>query len=150
MDLTVWMPLEFWHWLILGLAFLGVELLTLGAYFLWIGVAALMTGGLVYLLPLTPIGQVILFAALAILLIGGSRKFLTRSHEKSAQTGLNQRGAQLIGRELVLEEPIFQGKAQVSIGDSKWIVHGPDLAAGEKITVIRVEGVILIVTPLEK
>lgn len=138
-------PLESWHWLLIGLALLSIELLISGAYFLWIGAAALAAGMVSYLIPLHPIAQVILFGMLAILLVWGSRKLLPRYHIKPTDVLLNRRGAQLIGRELILDEPICQGRAQVQIGDSKWMVHGPDLPAREKVVVVRVEGVILIV-----
>lgn len=138
-------PLESWYWLIIGLALLSVELLISGAYFLWIGTAALATGIVSYMMPLHPAAQVVLFAVLAIVLVWGSRKLLPRYHIKPSEVLLNRRGAQLIGRELILDEPIYHGKAQVQIGDSKWVVRGPDLPAGEKVVVVRVEGVILIV-----
>ena len=64
------------------------------------------------------------------------------------ENSLNQRQAQLIGLQIVLDQPIYQRKAQIQIGDSKWIVHGPDMAVGEIAIVKRVDGVILIVEPL--
>lgn len=145
---AIFNTVEFWHWLIAGLALLSVELLVAGAYFLWIGAAALATGMVSYATSPHPLVQVVLFAVLAVVLVWGSRKLLHRYSLKPSANLLNERGAQLVGCELILDEPIYHGKAQVQIGDSKWTVYGPDLPAGEKVVVIRVEGVILIVEHL--
>lgn len=150
MEIPISLALEAWHWLLLGLILLGVELLVSGAYFLWIGTAAFIVSGVTYLFPLSSNGQVILYAILAITLIGISRKYLPGYHLKSKTTTLNQKSAKLIGLELILDEPIHNGKAQVQLGDSKWIVYGPDLPAGEKVRVIRVDGIILIVDYVKK
>lgn len=140
-------PLEYWQWLILGLSLCGIELLFSGAYFLWIGAAALLVAGLSYVGVFDSTMQVVLFTALSIALIWLSRKFMPFYHLEAPKNSLNQRSAQFIGRVIVLDEPIYGGKAQVQIGDSKWTVHGPDLAAGRTVVVIRVDGVILIVEP---
>lgn len=157
-ELWYWLPvglkmmfhqLEPWYWFIAGLALLSVELLVSGAYFLWIGAAALATGVVAYIISLHPVVQVILFAILAVILIWCGRKVRPCYHITPSETFLNRRSAQLIGQEFVLDEPIYQGKAQIQMGDSKWTVHGPNLPAGERVVIIRVEGVILIVESVQ-
>ena len=148
MEMIFSWPLECWHWLILGLVLFGVELLFSGAYFLWIGTAALFVAGISFVFPLSSAMQTILFAILSIILVVISRKFLPRAWLQMKENSLNQRQAQLIGLRIILDQPIHQGKAQVQIGDSKWIVHGPDMAIGETVVVTKVDGVILIVEPL--
>jgi len=146
MDINLF-PLDYWHWLILGLILGGVELLFAGAYFLWIGAAALMVAGLAYGGISNSTLQVISFTLLSMALVWGSRKLAPFYHLSAPENSLNQRMVQLIGRVIVLDEAIVHGKAQVQIGDSKWIVHGPDLAAGHSVVVVGVEGVILVVEP---
>lgn len=140
-------PLMGWHWIALGLVFLGVELLFSGFYCLWIGIAALFVGALSFLIEGNSLFQVLLFALLSVFLIGISRQLSFFRNKEPPENFLNQRSAQLIGKILILENPIIQGKAQVQIGDSKWTVHGPDLEKGSTVMVRRVEGVILIVEP---
>ena len=43
--------IAFWHWWVAGLLLLALEAFAPGAVFLWMGVAALVTGGVVALLP---------------------------------------------------------------------------------------------------
>lgn len=142
-------PLDSWHWVILGLVLFGIELLFSGAYFLWIGAAALSVAAFSYGIMIDSTLQVLLFAILSVGLIWLSRSLMPWYNREMPQNFLNQRGAQLVGRLIVLDEPICQGKAQVQIADSKWTVHGPDMAAGQTVVVIRVEGVILIVEPFK-
>lgn len=148
MEMIFSWSLEYWHWLILGLVLFGVELLFSGAYFLWIGAAALLVAGISFVFPLSAAVQAILFAVFSIILMVISRKLLPRGWLQMKENSLNQRQTQLIGLRIILDQPIYQGKAQVQIGDSKWLVHGPDMAVGETAVVIKVDGVILIVEPL--
>lgn len=148
MEMIFSWPLEFWHWLILGLVLFGVELLFSGAYFLWIGSAAVLVAAISFVFYLTSTLQAILFAVLSVILMATSRKFLPRRWLSMKENSLNQRQAQLIGLRIILDQPIQQGKAQVQIGDSKWMVHGPDMKVGETVVVTRVDGVILIVEPM--
>ena len=43
-DIGITFQLEFWHWMILAAALAGIEILTPGFFFLWLGGAALVTG----------------------------------------------------------------------------------------------------------
>ncbi len=43
--------LEFWHWLILARILAGIEILTPGFFFLWLGGAALITGIIALVVP---------------------------------------------------------------------------------------------------
>ena len=43
--------LLFWHWLIIGALLIGAELLTPGVFLLWLGISALLTGGVMAIWP---------------------------------------------------------------------------------------------------
>jgi membrane protein implicated in regulation of membrane protease activity len=61
---------------------------------------------------------------------------------------MNRRGARLVGETALVVQAIEHGSGRVKLGDSEWIVHGPDVAAGERVRVTGSEGAILLVQPL--
>ena len=61
------MSLLYWHWWIVGLLLMAVEAFLPGAFFLWMGLAALVVGVLLFALPgMGLVLQVALFALFAI------------------------------------------------------------------------------------
>ena len=63
----------------------------------------------------------------------------------SDQPDLNQRGAQLIGRVLVVAEAIEGGRGRVRVGDTLWQAEGPDLPRGAKVKVAAAKATVLLV-----
>jgi len=139
----------FWHWWIIGLCLMIIELLVPGAFFLWIGVSAFVTGLIAWAFPLTIEVQLILFSVLSIVSIVCWKLYQKRNNSQTRPQEthplLNQRGSQYIGRTFTLESAIVNGQGRVRVEDSIWKVQGPDLPKGSKVTVIEVHGVILIV-----
>jgi len=71
-------------------------------------------------------------------------RFVRRAlDQRSEQPLLNRRAAQLIGRRYVLDTAIVNGQGKARVGDSHWLVEGPDLPAGATIEVVAVEGATL-------
>jgi membrane protein implicated in regulation of membrane protease activity len=62
---------------------------------------------------------------------------------KSDQPDLNQRGNQLIGRVLVVEEAIEDGRGKVRAGDTLWPVEGPDIPCGTEVRVTAAKATVL-------
>ncbi|MCH9808856.1 MAG: NfeD family protein [Alphaproteobacteria bacterium] len=56
---------------------------------------------------------------------------------------LNRPGAQYIGRVAALTSAIDAGRGKVRLGDTVWVVEGPDMAVGERVRVVGVDGVVL-------
>ena len=46
---------------------------------------------------------------------------------------------------MVVEEPIENGRGRVRLGDTLWAAQGPDLAAGAKARVTKLDGTVVIV-----
>ncbi len=137
--------LVFWHWLVLAMLLLLLELFAPAAFFIWIGAAAAVLGLVLMLVPaLSWQLQLIAFAVLSIVsVIVGRRLF--RSVDRSEPTTLNRRGEQYLGREFVLDEPVKNGTGRVKVDDSSWRIVGPDLPAGSKVIVKSVDGSSLVV-----
>lgn len=62
---------------------------------------------------------------------------------KTDQPDLNRRPDQLIGRVVVVEEPIVHGRGRVRLDDTLWIADGPDAPAGAEMRVTAAQGAVL-------
>ncbi len=131
-------------WLSLGGLLLAAEMLGGNGYLLWSGVAAVMTGLLVWLLPFGWEWQGALFAVLTLVAAWLWWRWLNRQvrSQKPADAALNQRGQQLVGKRYTLDDTLVNGRGHVRIGDSSWpVIADEDLIAGTRVEVIAVEGI---------
>lgn len=135
-----------WSWIILGVVLIGIELVAPGSFFLWLGLAAIVTGLLDSVLGLSWQVAALVFALLSMgaVVLG---RFVTRSKTQpdAEAVPLNQRGQSLVGRVFTLETPIKDGEGRIRVDDSSWRVTGADRFAGAKVRVVRVEGSTLVV-----
>ncbi len=142
-----------WNWIVLGVVLLALEILAPGVYLLWIGVAALLTGALSFQIGaaawwIWPV-QVLIFLVLSLgsALVG---RFAFGSDKgETDQPFLNQRERQLIGQAATLEDDLRDGHGRVRLGDTLWLVSGPDLPAGTRVRVVGSQGTRLLVEPDE-
>ena len=134
-----------WLWLIAGLVLAVAEMVVPGVFLIWFAAAALIVGLLTAVLPLGAAAQVVLFVVLSLVSVLASRRFLRRYPIQSADPLLNQRGAQLIGRQVVVTQAIEGGSGRVRCGDSEWLAQGPDADVGARMTVTGSLGSVLIV-----
>jgi membrane protein implicated in regulation of membrane protease activity len=136
-----------WGWFILAILLACLEIAAPGAFMIWLAGAALATG----LLTLLPgVGwevQLAVFALLAIASVVGGRSYLARHPTPSADELLNRRAARLVGELVTVVEPIRGGEGRVQLGDSPWLAAGPDMPAGARARILRVEGSRLHVEP---
>jgi membrane protein implicated in regulation of membrane protease activity len=142
-----------WNWMVLGFVLLALEILVPGVFLLWIGIAALVTGAIS--LMIWDAGawlwqvQVLVFLLLSLVSAYlGNRLMGGRNGGQSDQPLLNRRSEQLIGRTATLTEPIQEGRGRIQLGDTLWLVSGPDLPIGTRVRVASVQGSELIVEPV--
>lgn len=64
---------------------------------------------------------------------------------ESDQPHLNQRGAQLIGRNAIVVEAIENGRGKVRIGDSVWPAEGPDVPKGATARILAAKATVLLI-----
>ena len=94
------MSLTFWHWFALGGGLLLLEVLTPGVVFLWLALAAGLTGFLLLLLPgLAWQWQVLSFAVAAVVTVGLSFRWRRRLPVAGGDPGLNRRALAYVGTE---------------------------------------------------
>ena len=138
--------LLFWHWWLLGLVLVVVEMVAPGFFLLWIGLAAGVTGLILFIVPsLAWEVQFVLFGVLALASVTAARYYLRRNPIGTQDATLNRRGSQYIGHTFNLDEAIVNGVGKVKVADGWWRAEGPDLPAGERVKVIGVNGNMLTV-----
>lgn len=138
------MEIAYWHWWVLGFGlFVAEMLLPTGFVLIWIGAAALIVGGLGWLLP--TLGwevEVVLFALGSVASFFLWRRFQP-VNPPSDQPMLNRRGQSYVGRSFTLAEPMINGVGKISVDDSQWRIvlasRGDDLAAGTTVRVVGVD-----------
>ncbi|HOV57083.1 MAG TPA: NfeD family protein [Rhodanobacteraceae bacterium] len=138
-------------WWIAALVLIAAEMIAPGFFLLWIGIAAAVMGVVTWLLPgLGWLGQSILFAVLAVASCMLYWRLLRRERRHDhANARLNRRGEQHIGRRYPLEVAIEGGRGKARVGDSLWLVEGPDLPVGAQVEVVSVAGTTLRVKAVE-
>lgn len=135
-------------WLGLGMILIAVEMLVApGSYLLWVGLAALAMALISLLASLGPGTEMVLFGVLALAAAMIGVKVYGSRRRSTANAGLDDPAAGMIGRELALATDIQDGIGQVRFGDSIWRVSGPDLPAGSLVEVKALDGATLIVVP---
>lgn len=134
----------YWNWWLLGVVFMAIEAMVPGFFFLWMGVAALLVGLLLTLLPMTWTWQVMLFAVLSVGSIVAWRLRLRRHPTQTQDSLLNRRGHQYVGRVFTLETPVVNGYGKIRVNDSTWkVAVDQDCPAGTKLRIVDADGVIL-------
>jgi len=137
-----------WLWLIGGVVLLIAELIAPGFSLIFIGAAGIATGVLSLMLGLPVALQLAAFAILAFLTVRiGGRRFYASRYDYSADPLLNDRGARLLGKVVVVVQPVDSHGGRVSVGDSEWSARGHPAAVGERVRIVDVEGNCLKVEP---
>jgi hypothetical protein len=139
-------------WAAVALLLFAAEALAPGAFMLWLGFAATAVFLVVWLVPGVPLlAQVAAFVVLSFASIQAYRIwFRGRGRDRERQSDrptLNRRAEALVGRVVVLERAIVNGRGRVKIGDAYWDVSGPELRVGTAVRVVGVDGMSLVVEP---
>ena len=134
------MTLGAWNWVVLGFVLLLLELIFPGVFFVWLGLGALLTALvslLFYHLPWVASWEVevIFFLIFSIIMVLIGRNFFRRDRETDEPL-LNRRTDQIIGKRVVLEEPVRDGKGRIRVDDTIWRIKGPNLPEGTEVKVI--------------
>jgi membrane protein implicated in regulation of membrane protease activity len=132
-----------WNWMILAAVLFVLELLSPGIFLMWFGVAAAVTGLIVFRYDVSWQWQLVWFCGLSLASVLLAAKYLRKHPLESERPLLNERAVQLIGQSFDLVDPIVNGRGSIHIGDSIWRVQGPELPKGARITVVGADGTLL-------
>lgn len=135
----------FWHWWIVAIVFIILEVFIPGAVLIWFGAAAGVVGLLLFAMP--DMGwelQFALWGVLSIVAVLISRRYLKTNPIKTDRPNLNRRGAQYVDRTFTLEAPVVNGFGKITVDDSTWkIAAEEDFETGTKVRVTSVDGTTL-------
>lgn len=140
----------FWYWWALAAVLLVLEMMLPGVVFLFLAIGAAASGFVLLIASgLSLELQLVIFAVVSVVSAVGLRRTLRRLQhiDAPATSTLNARSEALVGKIIVLDAPILNGRGRVKLGDGSWTVTGPDMAAGAKVRVAAVSGTELAVVP---
>jgi membrane protein implicated in regulation of membrane protease activity len=91
---------------------------------------------------LSPAMQGLVFAVATVFALLGWQRFrpLQKLEGRDAASGLNNRLAGYVGRELVLAEAIVNGQGRVHLDDTYWTAVGEDMPAGTHVRIVALDG----------
>ncbi len=138
-----------WNWLILAVILVVLETVVPGVHFVWFGMAATIVGIIALATGIDWQWQLVIFGVLSFATALLVRRYVTPQTTPSDQPGLNKRGSYYIDRIVVVEEPIENGRGRVRLGDTLWAAQGPDLAAGAKAKITKLDGTVLVVEAVD-
>lgn len=137
-----------WLWLIGGVVLLIAEVIAPGFFLIFIGAAAIVTGLLAMAIGLPVAVQLGVFAILAFLsarLVG--RRFYATRYDYSPDPFLNNKVGRLLGKVVVVVQPVDSHGGRVRVGDGEWSARGGPAAVGERVRIVDIEGNCLKVEP---
>ena len=133
-----------WSWWVVGFILLALEIVVPGVFFLWLGIAAVITGTIALITPMSWAIQFAIFAGLSLVLAIVGRRFYAGHSKPEDNADLNERGRQFIGQTFVLTDDMVGGQGRVKIGDTYWIVQGQEnQPAGSEVTIVGVDSSVL-------
>ena len=144
------MTLLWWHWIVIGLALIGTELLAPAFYLIWFGLGALIVGLLSALLPLSGTWQVLIWTVASIAMVLLWFRFL----KPKTKTLAGRSDVQIVGEVGLLTRavaPFERGEVRFQkpiAGSETWpCIADTEIAAGTRVRVSALEGNILKITP---
>ncbi len=134
-----------WNWLIAAMVLLILETVLPGVHFLWFGIAAAVVAALAFSTGIDWQWQVLAFVLLSVAALFWVKRFARPDVAISDLPDLNVRGRQYVGRAVVVEQAIENGRGKVRVGDTLWSAEGPDAPAGARVKVTGTRGTVLVV-----
>ncbi|NIK01162.1 NfeD family protein [Xanthomonas cannabis] len=133
-------------WAVLALLLIAAETLVPGAFLLWMGIAAAAVCLLVLAMPgMSLLVQIVAFVLLSFVSVQVYHSWFRGKGRQSDRPLLNRRAEQLIGRRVLLDQPIHDGRGRAKVDDAFWVVSGPELPAGAPVRIVGVDGMTLLV-----
>lgn len=141
-----------WWWIALALALGAVDMMLLTYYVLWLGLASLSVGLILFAFPALPgTGQVLSFGLLSILYTASGWVWLRRRQARDEHPALNRRSAAMIGRQAIVTGEFAAGVGWVEVDGVRWRARLADGAtaapAGTAMAITDAEGMTLVVAP---
>ena len=144
------MNLEWWHWIVLGIALVIAELAVPAFFIIWFGLGALLVGLLMLALPdLSLTAQLATWTVASLAMVVLWFRVFKPSFQKTRIGTSAGEAIGEIGLLVAAVAPFERGKVRFQrpvLGSEEWVcVADSPIAAGERVKVITVEGSFLTV-----
>jgi len=139
-----------WNWLILAVVLIILESVVPGIHFVWFGMAATIVSVIALATGIDWQWQLLIFGLLSFAAAITVRRYATPHNSPSDQPGLNMRGSYYVGRIVIVEDAIQNGRGRVRLGDGLWTAEGPDLPPGATARITSLQGTVLTVVPADQ
>ncbi|PID45339.1 MAG: hypothetical protein CSB47_09140 [Proteobacteria bacterium] len=141
----------YWHWIVLGLGLMALEIVLPSFVALWFGAAAVVVGGIVLIFPDSPLAmQVLCWVVISILLTWLWFKFMQPLARDRTKAGLSREA--MIGETgQVLTPPTSERRGTLRfsvpvLGADEWMfICNDEVEAGDRVRVRDISGNSLIV-----
>jgi membrane protein implicated in regulation of membrane protease activity len=134
-----------WNWFIVAVALFALESVVPGVHFVWFGLAAVIVGALGLTINIAWEWQLITFAIISCITVFLARRYASPDVAASDEPDLNARASQYVGRVVMVEEAIADGRGKVRVGDTVWNALGSDAPQGTRVKVTGTNGNCLVV-----
>lgn len=136
-------------WLFAAAMLAGIELAVPGVFLVFLAVAAAITGVFTLLFPdLDLAGQLGSFAVWSAVSVAIGRRWYGGDAVASSDPMLNDRAARILGATVVAVTEFSDGEGRVRLADGEWPARGANMPLGARARVTAVDGLTLIVEPL--
>jgi membrane protein implicated in regulation of membrane protease activity len=129
-----------WLWTIAGIVLLIAEVIAPGFFLIFVGAAAIATGIFTLLFDLGLASQLSLFVIYAILAVMLGKRWYAQPHDGDQQHSLNDPAMRLVGRTVLVVEPVDDHGGRVRVGDGEWSARGGPAEAGSRVRITGVDG----------
>jgi inner membrane protein len=134
-----------WNWFVVAVALFALESVVPGVHFVWFGIAAVFVGALGLTIDIAWEWQLITFAIISCITVFFARRYASPQVAASDQPELNLRAEQYVGRVVMVEEAISDGRGKVRVGDTVWNAQGSDTPQGARVKITGTNGTCLLV-----
>lgn len=141
----------YWHWVVFGLALIGLEIFLPTFMSLWFGIGAIFVGALLFIFPDMSLSwQLFIWLLDSSALVFAWFKFIQPKMKDKTKAGMGREA--LIGETgMVIRVPQDEMRGRLRfptpiMGDDEWeIICDDDLAEGDRVIVIELSGNALVV-----
>ena len=143
--------LTHWHWGFLAVGLVLLEILMPRSFFLWLGLASGVVGGVLFFHPaLGWPASMLWFVGGSVVSVGLSRLSFKPRAPHAARPTSGRCGSQHVGKVFTLAEPVRGGVGRVQVNGVFWTIVGQDMTVGRKVKVLGFDGAVLSVEMLEE
>lgn len=142
--------IEYWHWIVFGLALAALEIFAPSFFMIWLGVSAIVVGLLTWILPLSFAAELLIWGALSLGCLMLWFKFISPRMKDATKSGMAKEALLgQVGTVLEYNSSFSRGTLRFPaplLGEDEWrFISQDNLSSGDKVVVTDTSGNDLIV-----